>query len=157
MQSTHFLSSMAGRRLLHLSKKKKITQLFFTHKCEILHSVFLHKVFFPNTTSHTQNFSHTPVSPTAKQVPQTMMGIGGQIRDQSIPDGGELLPFNHTAIVAPTDSGKTSVILNFFINIDLLEKMLAKYHYIIIVSKHANEDCVTGYELMMARNHHGKF
>lgn len=86
-----------------------------------------------------------------------MMAVGGQIRDQNIPDGGELLPFHHTAIVAPTDCGKTTFVLNFFINEYLLEKMLAVYHKIIIVSKHANELCETGYELMMARNHHGKF
>ena len=90
----------------------------------------------------------------AQPMAQSMMPIGDQPRDQPIPN--QLLPFGHTAIVAPTNSGKTTFILNFFINPALLTMYLSYYHYIIIVSSQAVPNCNTGYELMMARNHHGK-
>ena len=94
------------------------------------------------------------LGPADAQPAQAMMPIGEQVRDQPIPN--QLLPFGHTAIVAPTNSGKTTFILNFFINPVLLTMYLQYYNYIIIVSTHANEACTTGYELLMARNHHGK-
>ena len=90
----------------------------------------------------------------AQPMAQSMMPIGDQPRDQPIPN--QLLPFGHTAIVAPTNSGKTTFILNFFINPAILTMYLSYYHYIIIVSSQAVPNCNTGYELMMARNHHGK-
>ena len=86
---------------------------------------------------------------------RAIMPQGEDIRNsQPIPHPH--LPFDHTAIVAPTNSGKTTFILNFFIHPALLSMYLQYYNYIIIVSTHANEACTTGYELLMARNHHGK-
>jgi hypothetical protein len=85
----------------------------------------------------------------------SMMSIGGQVRDQPIPH--PLLPFGHTIFVAPQNSGKTTVILNFFLNEALLLLFFAYYHKIFFVSIHATEDTRSGYELLMARNYHGRF
>jgi hypothetical protein len=85
----------------------------------------------------------------------SMMGIGGQVRDQPVPH--PLLPFGHMILVAPQNSGKTTIILNFFTNESLLEKFLSYYHKIFFVSIHATEDTQSGYEILMARNHHGRF
>ena len=78
----------------------------------------------------------------------------GAARDRPRPH--RLLPFNHTAIVAPTGGGKTSWILNFFIRNDLLDMYFNFYDKIYFISPHVNA-AGSGYELLRQRNNHGRF
>jgi hypothetical protein len=86
---------------------------------------------------------------------QSFMGIGGQVRDHQRPHS--LLPFGHMCLICPKEGGKTSFILNFFINEILLALFLLYYEKIFFITTHCTEDTTSGYELLMARNHHGRF